>query len=79
MYMCRSGVAEDARGQGLQRRLLRVREAFARKNGARWLISDTTDNTISANNLIAVGFRLFNPSVPWGLKHALYWCKRIAE
>jgi hypothetical protein len=64
-YLCRAGVLPWYRGHRLQRRLLRVREGFARRLGWRWTRTDTTDNIASANSLIAAGYRLFQPAVPW--------------
>lgn len=76
-YLCRSGVLAHARGQGLQKRLLKVREAKARELGWNWLVTDTTDNPASANSLIACGFKMFLPSNPWGNPTACYWRKAI--
>lgn len=77
MYLCRAGVAESHRGQGLQKRLIGVRERAAKALGVRWLITDTTANPASSNSLIARGFRLYEPSAPWGPKAALYWRKKL--
>lgn len=78
MYMHRSGVLPWHRGHGLQRRLIRVREAKARKIGFAYLVSDTTDNIESANNLIRCGFRLYKPTVRYGFSNTNYWSKFIA-
>jgi GNAT superfamily N-acetyltransferase len=75
-YLKRAGVLPAHRGHGLQRRLLKVREARARKLGWSSVITDTTDNVPSANNLIASGYRLFSPE-PWAFKHSLYWMKEL--
>jgi len=72
-YLCRAGVLPAHRGQGIQKKLIRVRVRQARALGWNWLITDTHDNPASANNLIARGFRLFNPTKPWGADSALYW------
>jgi GNAT superfamily N-acetyltransferase len=76
-YLKRVGVHPLHRGHGLQRRLLRVREARARKLGYSALVTDTTSNIPSANNLIAAGFRLFQPKDPWAFEHSLYWKKDL--
>ncbi len=47
-YLCRAGVAASHRGQGLQRRLIQVRENQARKSGWKWLLTDTYCNPPSA-------------------------------
>ena len=77
-YLCRAGVLPGHRGRGLQRRLIRVREARARRDGWAALVTDTTDNPASANSLISAGFKLYAPERPWGLKNSLYWKKLIA-
>lgn len=77
MYMCRAGVTRVHQGKGLQKRLIRQRVKAARALGMNWVITDTNYNTPSANNLISTGFKLFEPSEPWGFKTALYWKYRI--
>ena len=77
-YLCRAGVLSHHRGQGLQRRLIRKRIRRARELGWKWLVTDTNENTISANNLIECGFRMYTPSSPWSFKTACYWRLKIA-
>jgi len=73
MYLCRAGVVPTHQGQGLQKRLIRQRIKVAKRLGMRWVITDTNENPASANSLIAIGFKMFEPSQPWGLRTALYW------
>lgn len=77
MYLCRSGVIESARGKGVQRRLIQVRERWARRNGRRWLITDTHSNPASANSLIKRGFAMYIPRRPWAGDTACYWRKDL--
>ena len=77
MYLCRSGVTRAHQGQGLQKRLIRERIKVAKSLGMNWVITDTNENPASANDLIAMGFKMFEPSEPWGFKTALYWKYRI--
>jgi GNAT superfamily N-acetyltransferase len=78
-YLKRSGVADKYRGHGLQLRLIRAREQRAKRNGWQWLISETTDNPPSANNLIRAGFKIFEPAHGrWAFNHSIYWRKQIA-
>ena len=77
MYMCRAGVIRAHRGQGLQKRLIRQRIKLAKTLGMNWVVTDTNYNTPSANNLISMGFKLFEPKEPWGFETALYWKYRI--
>jgi len=76
-YLCRAGVVPDARGQGLQKKFIRVRLRQAKALGWKWVITDTTDNPASANSLIATGFKLFQPTKPWGFKNTLYWRRKL--
>jgi GNAT superfamily N-acetyltransferase len=78
-YLARAGVMPEARGHGLQRRLIRSRELAARKKGWTVLFSDTwVGNVNSLNNLFAMGFRAFQPSDPWNGPEFIYLKKIIA-
>ena len=77
MYLCRAGVVLAHRGRGLQKRLIKARIRKAKALGMNWVISDTHQNPASANSLISTGFKMFEPSQPWGFKTALYWKYRI--
>jgi GNAT superfamily N-acetyltransferase len=77
VYLCRAGVVLAHRGQGLQKRLIKARIRKAKALGMNWVITDTHQNPASANSLIAIGFKMFEPSQPWGFKTALYWKYRI--
>lgn len=72
-YLARAGVMPAARGEGLQKRLIRLRLRYAKAQGWRTVVTDTCDNPASANSLIACGARMFNPDSPWGLPRSLYW------
>lgn len=76
-YLNRSGVMLEHRGHGLQRKLLRAREAYSRRHGWNWCISDTSNNIPSANNLIRAGYTLYRPMEPWGFSYTLYWSKKL--
>lgn len=76
-YMCRAGVKYEYRGMGIHNRLIRVRTRFAKAVGWTHLVTDTTNNCPSANNLIANGFKMYKPSKPWGLEGACYWIKKL--
>ena len=77
VYLGRCGVVPLARGGGIQRRLVRARLAWAKRQGYRWAVSDTTDNEPSANNLISCGFKLYTPPIPYSFSRALYWKKKL--
>ena len=72
-FLCLAGIIPRLRGQGLQRRLIRVRERRAKILKLSRLISYTaSDNVTSANNLLACGFRLYTPRWEWGIKGGFY-------
>lgn len=75
-YLKRTGVLQAHTGHGLQRRLIRMRESYARKLGWTTIITDTSrDSLPSSNNLIKAGYKLYEPETPWGVPGALYWRK----
>jgi GNAT superfamily N-acetyltransferase len=76
-YLKRAGLRLPHRGQGLQRRFVRVREALARRAGFKACVSDTTDNPSSANNLIKCGYKIYTPQQPWGFNNTIYWYKEL--
>ena len=76
-YFCRVGVLKRHCGNALQLRLMRALESRARRIGWNSVVSDTTANLVSANNFIRAGYRLYQPSHPWGYPNTLYWRKSI--
>lgn len=78
VFLARAGVLRKARGRGLQRQLIRARLAFAKRHGYEWAITYASyDNTTSANNLIACGFRLYKPHEQWGIDGSYYFVKTL--
>lgn len=77
MYLSRVGVLEPYRGNGLQRRLIQVRERKARSLGKTVCLTDTTNNVPSANSLIRSGYLLYRPDFPWAFPETLYWRKTL--
>jgi Acetyltransferase (GNAT) family len=71
-YFCGVGVLQARWGHGLQLRPMRAMEARARRNGWRFIVSDTTRNVTSANNFICAGCRIFWPPYPWAFPDTLY-------
>lgn len=66
-------VTEAHRGRGLHKSLIRFRENEATQLGFKRIVSATeVDNFISANNLLACGFRLCKP---WSWEVGLYFEK----
>jgi N-acetylglutamate synthase-like GNAT family acetyltransferase len=72
-YLIRCGVVPDMRGQGLQKKFIRVRVRQAKALKMNWVITSTYDNPASANSLISCGFKMFNPTKPWMAKNTSYW------
>jgi RimJ/RimL family protein N-acetyltransferase len=69
---------EEARGRGLQRRLIKARVDFAHKIGMQRLITYThVSNVPSINNLIRSGFTLYDPPKGWAEDDFLYWEKEL--
>lgn len=78
LFITRTGVSPDYRGWGLQKRMFRVIERFARKHGFDTLISYTiTENPVSSNNFIQAGYRLYAPDWAWVGNEVLYWIKVV--
>lgn len=76
--LTRAGLKDSARGKGLQCRMIRVREAYARKAGMKLMITYVhPENLASANNLIRCGYTLYTPQYYWGFKDALYFRKDL--
>jgi ribosomal protein S18 acetylase RimI-like enzyme len=77
-YLNRAGVVKEYRGRGLQKRLIRVRLAYAKRHGYKEAISDSASyNVASSNSLIACGFKLYRPRTLWSFRSALYWFKTL--
>lgn len=57
--------------------MMRAIEQCARRSGLYCIVSDTTDNVVSANNFIRCGYVLFQPGRPWAWANSLYWRKII--
>jgi len=78
-YFCRVGVLRSHSGNNLQLRFMRAMESQARRNGWSAVVSDTTDNSASANNFIRAGYQLYRPKIPWAWPHTLYWRKSMQQ
>jgi GNAT superfamily N-acetyltransferase len=76
-YFSRVGVLQRHWGRGLQLRLMRAVEARGRRIGWDGIVSDTTNNSVSANNFIKAGYRLYEPDMPWAWSHTLYWRRSL--
>jgi RimJ/RimL family protein N-acetyltransferase len=65
-FFNRAGVVAEHRGNGLQKRLIRAREAGARALGLREVVTYVASwNCASINSLIACGYKTYSPAVKW--------------
>ncbi len=77
-FLCRVGVQKAYRGLGIHRRLIRIREAKARRMGFKWIVTYTHGlNFRSAGNLLRLGYHLYEPATPYGVDGALYFRKGL--
>lgn len=77
-YMTLSGVLPAKRGRGLQRRLITKRIQKARSLGWNTLVTETIhDNAASMRSLMAMGFKPYIPTKPWGHHTAVYWRRKV--
>lgn len=75
-----SGVLKKYRGHGLQRRLIRARERFAVRHGFDAMYTYVQRGSeVSANNLLACGFKLYKPQRTFGGPTAYYVEKRLND
>lgn len=79
IFLSRCGIIPMYQGLGLQRRLIRVRLAWGRKNRCKRAITYTAhQNIASARNLQREGFLLYWPETDWsGMQRALYWMREL--
>jgi len=77
-YLKRAYVTPEHRGNGLQVKLMKLREAKARELGWRALVSECAgDNSVSAGNFIKCGFTVVDPEQKWGAPGSIYFVKRL--
>ena len=76
--MSLAGVNRGYRGQGIQRKMIRKREALAKKLGLPLIVTYVAYNNIwSVNNLIKTGYTFYIPEEEWGLPYSYYLLKRL--
>jgi len=78
VYMHCAGVAQGARGNGLQRKLIAARVRWAKSHGFSYCTTDTVNyNPISSRNLIRCGFLPYWPRYRWATDQSCYWSKKL--
>ncbi len=69
-YFSRVGVMPAARGQRLQRKLMRLMQL---RLADKVLVSTTYRNPASANNFVREQWMTYLPAAPWGSPDTIYW------
>lgn len=78
VFLCNAGVQKEARKKGLQKRLIRARCNWARRNGYTYARTYTvTENVASSRALISCGFRPYWPCVRWVGDSVIYWQRKL--
>lgn len=72
-FLNSSAVRPKFRGNGLHKRLIKARLAYAKKLGLQAITYTGKDNVVSANNLIACGFWQYVPENKWVGNDFNYW------
>jgi GNAT superfamily N-acetyltransferase len=77
-FLSRAGVLAQHRGRGLQRRLIRAREAEAKALALTEIVTYVAAwNAPSINSLIGCGYKFYWPASKWGGASAVYLRKRL--
>lgn len=64
VFLSRAAVVKHARGAGLQRRMIRTRVTWAKRQGVKHVLTYVSNkNYLSMVNLLRCGFRFCNPEV----------------
>lgn len=73
-FLSRAAVVKAARGQGLHKRMIAHRVYWAWQQGALRVFTYTTlQNYASMTNLLDVGFRFYQPKIPYVGKRVHYF------
>ena len=76
-YLKRCYVVPEHRGNGLQERLIGIRELKAKDLGWEMLVTDCHhDNKASYNSLCRKGYSITHPEQPWSA-NSIYFAKRL--
>lgn len=72
----RAWVYKPYRGKGIQKKMIKARIKAAKQHCTSIITYTTTDNIVSANNLLKLGFLLYIPKYKW-VGEQLYFYKYI--
>jgi RimJ/RimL family protein N-acetyltransferase len=73
----RAWVYKEYRGLGIQKRMIKARIKYAKKICTTVITYTSTNNIISANNLLKNGFLLYNPMYKYSGSDVLYFKKDL--
>lgn len=77
-FLCRCGILPKFRGKGLQKRLLKVRERYARTQNIKALWTYTSVHNVSSmNSLIKNGYKTYLPWDHDDTSDFIYWLKYL--
>ena len=77
-YMDRAGILEEHRGKGLHKKLLRVRESYARRQNYKEIITYTvSDNFDSLFTLVRHGYKKYDPEYAYAGRTCHYVIKDL--
>lgn len=72
------GVLKSAGGRGIQKKLIKARERYARTKGCVKMITYTAGwNMKSINSLISCGYKTYRPMYAWAGKEFIYWWRKL--
>jgi len=78
IYAAYSGILPGVRGKGLGRRLIAVREKWARAQGYKHVVTYTlTTNGSSMYNLFKCGYKVYDPAYPYQGNDVVYFIKNL--
>ncbi len=78
VYLAWASVLPAARGKGLQKKLINVRCAYGRKQGAKVALTYTAHSNVpSMRSLIACGFKPYEPARKYAGPEWVYWWKDL--
>ena len=78
VYLDRGGIYEQYQGLGIHRKLIAIRERFARKIGSKAIITYTlTNNYASMYTLVRCNYRKYNPDHAWVGRDVCYFQKLL--
>ena len=78
LFLSRSGLLRAYRGRNIQRRFIRVREQFAKRNGFKKIITYTNkENYQSMNSLIKSGYKFYTPEYKYVGETFHYFIKEL--